>query len=1408
MLKRSISVFVIIAMLSLLFASLGTVGAEEMELPDITVGSVEIETQEAAENGMADALNISGNKDINKEVVSAEEPVSSESGEDNNTASESTAALADNNGAATTFDFSKYDFSDPSKRNPDFPSDEQFFGVWDESKGDFKIKGHINYDYVSKYGYNLLDVLEAVKKGDYETAKAEILKYYQRVTDARGLNDIVSDNRQAKLKSDLMLQNFHYNPGGGEVADIFYFTKDYTTVNVPMTDQVQRIQSLGGEKQMNVIVFAVNKDDYEAEMVSKDNPSGGPELEVVVNGTAITFKPKYDGYVGAGENRNTCFAASDPSRLLARESSIAQLNPVDSDTRRSYIMFDLSKINDSDEVSSATLRLQGRWVDKAEPQRNNPNYQKRMTIMVNQECSWTEAGGMTDSLCYSNSNSQSYAFSYDGEFGTQWRQPDTEANPAFRFEEELFRFSSWFDQLTITYKTTGDETYARAAFMFLHDFIEKTYSIYRGMPGTIYEKPAGDGNSKRLLYGGYSKGLDLHSRSSALPLWLPHLYKSEYMTPELFTVFLKYIWSMGKVHSQYWTSSEDGNWGTAATTGFFRTMCYYPEFAETEEWNEILMKRLENFNNTLLREDRSSKEGSLAYTNYTISTLMRNKAAADDVGVEYNISDKLKDCIVDHAKFMIRMSGPGLTDSQYGDGSAYTTDYYGYIQQIGDWLKDPEVLWAAYKGKKGGKEPDFTSYFYPNAKQLTMRSGWTDDALFLYTNAKAADSFHEHWDDLAVVVSAYGEYLLADPLHNTYNANDMNRRWLVSSRGHNTIEMNGHCQKSMNPSGMDTCLPLGGKQGDFQRMELNDSYDFTKIVSENYKNMSYRFDPSVQEMNPPVPTEVEPGMDNSRSILFVRPNFWIVSDYMDPVDKTKVQKYEQLWHMKPGSDITIDGQYQLQPGESIGKVDGGELDTQIENTQFVPGTGNGTIRSNNVSKPNILIVPTDIETTEPKILRGLYAVNGLTRTTYATIEKNVQGKTGMDTILFPTRANQDYKIDTTPLKLNDLPQGAGSSFKAHVKDISGVSNEEYNFTYYILHEEDKQTDVRFGDYKTDGTLSYYQTSPDNMPSRAITQMGTYLEDKTNGYGIFKASDPITDLAIEWNKDEIKLTTSKPIDLAALNLTILALKNVNSVTLNGKAVDYKTNQKYIYFGEKPLLEGSTIVPNPDDDKDNNNNNSNNNSNNNKPSHGISGGGGGSYPSNPITPVNPVEPVDPNAALKAELEGHWGQQEIAELIDKGVVKGTNGTLALTTNVTRAEFTVMLLRAFGMQETPYKNSFQDVKGEDWFAGYLQTAVDNEILIGSDGYADPDGLLTREQAVKIMIKAMETQQEIQYTDNRSDFADGDSISDWARPFVDTAVSMGLIKGLEDNRFMPQANTPREQAMVMVYRTLNKLEK
>ena len=162
----------------------------------------------------------------------------------------------------------------------------------------------------------------------------------------------------------------------------------------------------------------------------------------------------------------------------------------------------------------------------------------------------------------------------------------------------------------------------------------------------------------------------------------------------------------------------------------------------------------------------------------------------------------------------------------------------------------------------------------------------------------------------------------------------------------------------------------------------------------------------------------------------------------------------------------------------------------------------------------------------------------------------------------------------------------------------------------------------------------------------------------------------------------------------------------------------------------------------------------------------------------------------------------------MIDKGVVKGTNGTLALTTNVTRAEFTVMLLRAFGMQETPYKNSFQDVKGEDWFAGYLQTAVDNEILIGSDGYADPDGLLTREQAVKIMIKAMETQQEIQYTDNRSDFADGDSISDWARPFVDTAVSMGLIKGLEDNRFMPQANTPREQAMVMVYRTLNKLEK
>jgi hypothetical protein len=130
-------------------------------------------------------------------------------------------------------------------------------------------------------------------------------------------------------------------------------------------------------------------------------------------------------------------------------------------------------------------------------------------------------------------------------------------------------------------------------------------------------------------------------------------------------------------------------------------------------------------------------------------------------------------------------------------------------------------------------------------------------------------------------------------------------------------------------------------------------------------------------------------------------------------------------------------------------------------------------------------------------------------------------------------------------------------------------------------------------------------------------------------------------------------------------------------------------------------------------------------------------------------------------------------------------------------------MLLRALGINETEYQNCFPDVSQYDWFAGYIQAAYDNKIFEGSDGNANPDDLITREQSVKIMLKALETVQTVLYPEEEPDFNDNAEISGWAKPYVTAAVDLGLVNGTGEGNFSPLGNTLREQAMVMVYRVI-----
>ena len=72
-----------------------------------------------------------------------------------------------------------YDYTIPA--DPMQLSDEEFLGKWDSSVNAWIEKPYFDYD---KYE-GLTPVKEAVKNGDYKTAKNELLEYYRSVKDER-----------------------------------------------------------------------------------------------------------------------------------------------------------------------------------------------------------------------------------------------------------------------------------------------------------------------------------------------------------------------------------------------------------------------------------------------------------------------------------------------------------------------------------------------------------------------------------------------------------------------------------------------------------------------------------------------------------------------------------------------------------------------------------------------------------------------------------------------------------------------------------------------------------------------------------------------------------------------------------------------------------------------------------------------------------------------------------------------------------------------------------------------------------------------------------------------------------------------------------------------------------------------
>jgi hypothetical protein len=167
--------------------------------------------------------------------------------------------------------------------------------------------------------------------------------------------------------------------------------------------------------------------------------------------------------------------------------------------------------------------------------------------------------------------------------------------------------------------------------------------------------------------------------------------------------------------------------------------------------------------------------------------------------------------------------------------------------------------------------------------------------------------------------------------------------------------------------------------------------------------------------------------------------------------------------------------------------------------------------------------------------------------------------------------------------------------------------------------------------------------------------------------------------------------------------------------------------------------------------------------------------------------------------SDIKGHWAEKSIQDLIQLGAINGyADGTFKPATNITRAEFVSIIVKAFNL---PAKNGkvFADTDNH-WAHNLISTAATHGIISGSDTIFGPDDLITREQMAVILVGV----NKMELVADGKDYADSSDVSDWAKAAIATTTSKGLIDGFEDGTLKPKGKTTRAEAATVILRALS----
>ena len=168
------------------------------------------------------------------------------------------------------------------------------------------------------------------------------------------------------------------------------------------------------------------------------------------------------------------------------------------------------------------------------------------------------------------------------------------------------------------------------------------------------------------------------------------------------------------------------------------------------------------------------------------------------------------------------------------------------------------------------------------------------------------------------------------------------------------------------------------------------------------------------------------------------------------------------------------------------------------------------------------------------------------------------------------------------------------------------------------------------------------------------------------------------------------------------------------------------------------------------------------------------------------------------------GHWAEENINTLRRLKVTDGIGeNQYGLGDTLSRAQFVAFLYKLQDWQETSSRQgSFTDIHPSDWYYASIETALEKGVITRDDQTFRPNEPITREEMALMIVRTLGYGWMAErMNDQRSPFTDVTKNIG----FITMLKDFGIINGVGDGRFAPDAWATREEAAAILVRMYEK---